>query len=330
MKKTKKKAIIHKTRKSASHTSKNSKKQKEKNTKKLNGDFFIGVDIGGTYVKAGLVVLSKNNAKLVKESKRLVEAKLGKETSLSNIFLTVQEVMPIDKGGKDGKKIKIKGIGIGFPAPIINGVADEATNMPGWEKTNIKKEFEKKFKIKTFVDNDANCFTLAEANFGAAKGKQNVIGITLGTGVGSGIIIEGKLYGGSTGAAGEIGRALYKDRMLEQSVNISALRFMSLMDPMDLQKKIKEGDDFAKYVLSEYGKELGKVMSIVVNFYNPEMVVIGGGLSNFFENFETTMNSELQKQVFRQAFNKVKITKAKLNNSGVIGAALLAKTQGNK
>ncbi len=297
-------------------------KSSSKNSKEglPKGNFIVGVDIGGTFVKAGLVKLDKNNAKIIKHSKRLVEAQVGKDASLSNILLTIEEVMP---QGKDRKRVKA--IGVGFPAPVDEkGLVHEITNMKEWEGVSIKKEIEKKFKIKTFVDNDANCFVLGEAAYGAAKGKKNVVGVTLGTGVGGGIIIDGKLYRGNTNAAGEFGKSPYKDRMLEQSINISALRFMSLMDSIDLKKKTDAGDDFSKYILTEYGKELGNILSIIVDFYDPEMIVLGGGLSNFFRAFEKPMNEELEKKVFRRTFRKLKVVRAKLEQAGVIGAALLA------
>ncbi len=290
------------------------------------GNLVIGVDVGATYVKAGLVNLGSDSAKILKFSKRLVEAELGKDASLSNILLTIKEVMPPNG--------KLKAIGIGFPAPVDNnGAVYEVTNMKGWEGVNVKKEIAKALKIdaaKVFAENDANCFILGEAKYGAAKGRKNVVGLTLGTGVGGGIIIDGKLYRGNTFSAGEFGRAPYKDRMLEQSVNISALRFMSLMDSLDLKKKIDDGDDFSKYIMHEYGKELGNIISIVVDFIDPEMIVMGGGLSSFFKSFEKPMAEELEKKVFKHTLKKLKITRAKLEHAGIIGAALLTHNKKQK
>lgn len=287
---------------------------------KFRGKLILGIDVGASFIKAGIVEIGAKNARIVRHAKKKTEADMGKDIVIQNIFSVIDELLANDMKGK------VKAIGIGFPAPVDDkGNVHEVTNIKGFTNINIKHEVEKRFKIKTCADNDANCFALGEFTYGAAMGKQSAICITLGTGIGAGIIIHGKLYRGNSFAAGELGNAPYKDRTVEKFVNASALSFMSLMATEDLGKKADAGDDFAKYVLNEYGKELGNIIAIVINFIDPEIIVLGGGLSHLFRHFEKPMKDNIKGKVFAKSFENTKIVQAKLSEPGVIGAALLAK-----
>src|SRR3989338_8523287 len=157
----------------------------------------IGVDLGGTNIKTALIA---SNGKIIKKCEIPTEAKKGTKTIISNIISSIKKV----------KSGKIKGIGIGSPGPMDykKGIITNPVNLP-FKNVPLKKIIQKKFKIPVFLDNDAKCFTLAEAVFGSGKKYENVVGITLGTGFGCGLVINKKIYHGRSNAT-EFGHTTIK------------------------------------------------------------------------------------------------------------------------
>lgn len=258
----------------------------------------VGVDVGGTHISAGLV----SGSRILKHAE--ISTPKTRQDFIAGLFGIIESV--IDS--------KTKSIGIGFPAPIINGKAFEVQNMPYLNNLDIKSIIEKKFGKKCFVENDANVFALAEQRFGAAKGKMNVVGITLGTGIGCGIIINGKIYSGNTGAAGEISKIPARGKRLEDYVNAKFIKRISGKEPKELGKS---------KAWKSFGKNIGTALSVIVDTLDPEMIVLGGKISNAYRFFSSEIRPEIKKNAFRITASKVKIAKSKLKNSGVIGAACL-------
>ena len=157
----------------------------------------IGVDLGGTNIEAGLIT---SKGKIIKKYETKTEAKKGAKTVINNIISAIKHV----------QQGKISGIGIGSPGPLNykTGTITNPVNLP-FKNTPLRKIIQNKFKTNTFLDNDANCFALAEAVFGQGKKYENVIGITLGTGLGGGIVINKKIYHGRNNAA-ELGHITIK------------------------------------------------------------------------------------------------------------------------
>ena len=160
----------------------------------------IGVDVGGTNVKLALVDL---NGKIVYSNTTPTRADLGYEHSIANIQNAIEELMRETNTNKDN----VEAIGFGFPGQIDykEGIVRLLTNMPGWVEVPLAKIMEDKFKIQTRLDNDVRVATLGELKYGAGKGCDNLICITVGTGIGSGLVFNGKLIRGAKNAAGEIG-----------------------------------------------------------------------------------------------------------------------------
>ena len=160
----------------------------------------IGIDVGGTNVKLALV----NDKGQIKYSNSVpTRAEMGYEYTVENIKQAIYDLLKETKlGTKD-----IEGIGFGFPGQVDYkaGIVRNAPNIPGWVEVPIAKLIEDEFHIPTRVDNDVRCAALGELNYGAGKGCENLICITVGTGIGSGLIINGKLVRGASNAAGEIG-----------------------------------------------------------------------------------------------------------------------------
>jgi glucokinase len=269
----------------------------------------IGVDCGGTYIKAGLV----DGKNIIKEITAKTEAKRGKSKSISNLLKTAELLF----------NEKVKGIGIGFPAPVEHGRRiREANNMPGWKNVDLKKIVERKFSVPCRVENDAKCFVLAEHMFGAGKNRRNVVGITLGTGVGMGIIIDGKLYSGNSGAAGEISLIPYEGDKIER---IASTHFFKRygVDSADVYSKLQQGNPKTQKIICSYAKNLAIILSIPINVLDPEIIILGGGISNLLPYFKRPLIHELQKYCHPEPYSNLTIVKSHIKNAGVLGAALL-------
>src|SRR5574344_1136572 len=160
----------------------------------------IGVDVGGTNVKIALI---DTTGKITYSNSIPTVTEMGYEYTLSNIKQAIKDLMSETKTSQE----TIDGIGFGFPGLIDykKGVITNLPNMPGWMNVPVAKIMEKEFGIPTRLDNDVNCAALGELGYGAGKGAENIVCITVGTGIGAGIIINGKLVRGASNCAGELG-----------------------------------------------------------------------------------------------------------------------------
>jgi glucokinase len=282
----------------------------------------IGIDLGGTKIKAGLV---EGNEILKK-----VEIKTGtkKDEVVQNIFKAVELL----------KEKNVKGIGIGVPGMINQKTGQMliCPLLPFLEGYNLKKAIHKKFKIKTEIDNDVTAATIAEARYGMGKGHKNIIMFTIGTGIGGGIIADGKVWRGKSNA-GEVGHMTINFDGIKSTccnnygcfqeyASIRALQrsYGKQTSPKEIAYRATKGDKKAKQAYEEMGKHIGIGVVNLINIFDPEIVIIGGGLSRSWNLFEKTMISTIKERYMLTA----KVVKAKLEEPGIIGAALL--TQGGK
>lgn len=309
----------------------------------------IGVDIGGGSVKLGLVT---EQGKLVVRESFLTPHSLGREGLLDILSAHIGEL------GKLARKrgFKLLGAGIGAPGPIDveRGFVYFFPNIPGWKDTPLRSLLEKRLKMPVRVDNDANAMALAEVYFGAGRGAKNVIALTLGTGVGGGLLIDGKLFHGPSYSAAEIGHLVINEDgpacgcgnhgCIETYVGTShfARAVRKRLDSGEksiLKKWIKEGkelspflvgeaarkgDVFAKRMWKIVGGHLGTALVGLVNILNPERVIIGGGIAQNGELLFRPLRETLSKKAFPIAARSVRVVPAKLGvDAGVIGAAAL-------
>jgi len=215
----------------------------------------------------------------------------------------------------------------------------------------IVKDVTAKTKLPVFIDNDANCATIGEHWIGAAKGCANAILLTLGTGIGGGIIIDNKIYRGSHGTAGEIGHMTIfpngnkcgcgnsgcfeayasanaavtrAKEILKRQDTGSVLRGKKEITAHDIFLSAESGDSFSKSVLIESGRYLGIGIANLANIFDPDMIIIGGGFASAEKYLIPAAIDEAYKRSFKSVMDKIKITKAKLgNDAGIIGAAKL-------
>lgn len=293
---------------------------------------FLGIDWGGTYIKAGLV---DSRGKILK--KRIYSSTRLKQSQgfIENLRLLL----------KDFSAFAIKGIGIGAPGIIDldKGFIYYLPNIPGWERYPLRGVLEKETGLPVFVDNDANVFALAESRLGAGKGKERAIFLTLGTGLGGAVIWNGELLEDRISAA-ELGHVPINSRgrlcgcggrgCIETYVGNRYLigRYRRLKKNKTDVREVKQlfqrglsGEKEALTVWKEFSHNLGKFLAGMINIFNPQAVIFGGGVSGAFRLFKPLLAAEIKKQVMWPQNLGVKLVKAKLKDSGIIGASLLAK-----
>ncbi|MDJ0733973.1 MAG: ROK family protein [Nostocaceae cyanobacterium] len=288
----------------------------------------IGIDLGGTAIKLGR--FADDGTCL----QSLTVATPQPATPAAVLEVMVDAIAQIDP---ENQAIAI---GVGTPGPADAGgrIAKIAINLEGWRNIPLADWLEGKTGKATVIANDANCAGLGEAWLGAGRHFQNLILLTLGTGVGGAVILDGKLFVGHQGAAGELGLiTLYPDGhpcnsgnqgSLEQYVSVTAIRRLTGKEPSQLGNLAKSGDAQALKFWQEYGKNLGIGLTSSIYILTPEAVVIGGGVSASFEFFFPTMKAEIEKRVMATSRVGLQILPAELGNSaGIVGAAKLALTK---
>jgi len=278
----------------------------------------IGIDLGGTNIKTALI---NSNGKILKKYEIPTETRKGTKTILDNIISAIEEV----------KSGNIKGIGIGSPGPLDykRGIVTKPVNLP-FRSTPLKKIIQDKFRIKTFLDNDANCFALAEAVFGSGKKYGNVVGITLGTGIGGGMVINKKIYHGRNNAA-ELGHMTIKydgpksrcgnQGCVETHVAARGIRrIFGSSDPYSIYKLSLQGNKKAIKTFEEMGYYLGIGLTNIMYAIDPDIIVVGGKISNSWKFFSKSMDKTVKERYFSKP---CPIVKSKLEEPGILGAGAL-------
>ncbi|MCB9359028.1 ROK family protein [Candidatus Woesearchaeota archaeon] len=261
----------------------------------------VGFDCGGT----------KTEACVFKGSDLVDHFFVAKPSTKTTVFSMIRQIT---------RKHKIDFIGIGFPAPVNNGKVTIVNNIPEWNNTNIAKTITDKFGIMCKVENDANCFALAEAKNPDNKEYNTVVGVTLGTGLGVGIVRRKRIITGSTGAAGELCKIPYEGKTLEAFIG---KKFFKNREAIDVFRNAALGKKSDIKKVEEYSMHLGKMLSIIVLTLEPRLIVFGGSISRSFSLFEKEMRIELEKYIYPQSLKKLTIKESKLTHAACRGAASL-------
>jgi glucokinase len=220
----------------------------------------------------------------------------------------------------------ISGIGIGVPSvvDVDRGIVYTVQNIPSWKEVYLKEVLEKKFHVPVHVNNDANAFALGEFHFGKGRGYRNLVGIAIGTGLGAGIIIDGRLYSGTNCGAGEIGTIPYKERTIENYCSGEFFtRFCGLSGEEAFVRAAK-GDPDALRAFQDFGVEMAQALLVALYAYDPEIIILGGAISRAFELFKESMMQKLASTfAFQHVLKRVVIDKSELPDVALLGAAAL-------
>ncbi len=312
---------------------------------------YAGIDIGATNVKFGLV---DHDGRVLHREQRPTLAHKG-ATPLMHLVSNIGERLLLQAAEED---YEVKWLGVGTPGAVdfsSGQVIGPCPNIDGWKGMEIGANLRERLNLPVWVDNDANAMALAETRFGAATGAPSVVCVTVGTGVGGGIVLDGKVYRGANYSAGELGHVPinFEGRKcrcgsvgcLEAYCSSSAItgRVKELIqkgltpafeevlegavENLTIKKLFqaeKMDDPVARQVLDETAVYLGIGLAGIVNLLNPHTVVIGGGIMEGGGGLLSAISSEIKKRAFGSAVEKLSVVKAALgNDAGFIGAGLL-------
>ncbi len=285
----------------------------------------LGVDLGGTAIKLGLF---SRDGELLADHQRPTPQPA---TPGSVCVEIVEAIGSLDPDGLASM------VGIGLPGPMDADarVARVCINLPGWEEVPLAAWLEPRLKRKVTLANDGNCALVGEAWKGAAVGCSDVVLLTLGTGVGGGVMLGGKLFTGHNGAAAEPGLiTLFPEGpdcnsgnrgSLEQYASITGLGRLSDAEPSSLAMAASRGDEQAKAQWERYGQLLGTGISSLVYMFTPQLVLLGGGLAGASEHFLPAVRREVNTRVQAVSREGLQIKPCALGNgAGRLGAARLA------
>jgi glucokinase len=294
----------------------------------------IGIDVGGTAIKLGRFT---EDGTCIKSLTVVTPQPPYPEAVLQVMVKAICTLCSSEAIAQLDPEQHIIAIGVGTPGPADAAarIAKFAINLPGWQDVPLADWLEAKTGLPTVIANDGNCAALGEAWLGAGRQFNNLILLTLGTGVGGGIILNGKLFVGHQGAAGELGLITFNpdgfacnsgnQGSLEQYVSASAIRRRTGKEAAELGELAKAGDVEALTFWQEYGKDLGAGLSSLVYVLAPEAIVIGGGVSASAEFFLAATQAEIERRVHPTSREGLQIIPAQLGNAaGMVGAAKLA------
>ncbi len=310
-------------------------------------NYYLGVDMGGTLIKIAIV---DEKANVIEEAVVNTDINATPKSVIENIT-------DVFKKFKHYHKVKTIGIGIAGDIDFKQGIVRMSPNLPKWNKVQLKKEIEKITCKTVYVDNDANTAAIGAYWLDIKAKADNMICVTLGTGVGGGIIINKKLFRGNNGTAGEIGhitvepdgrkcncgnygcaetyigvRHIVKETvdLLKTTKSKYILRLanndIEQITPKLLSQAAEKGDLVAKKVWTGAGEKLGILLSDIIDFFNPDYIVLCGGISNAGDLIIKPAKEQIKKRAFKTAAKACKIVVSKYTSKlGVVGAAMLVK-----
>jgi len=271
----------------------------------------VGVDLGGTNVRVGRV----SGEAVGERAARRISGKAPEGVVLQELFETIDEVMGAD----------VAGIGIGVPSvvDVERGIVYTVENIPAWREVHLKEKLESRYGCAAFINNDANAFALGELHFGKGRGFRNMVGVTIGTGLGSGIIIDGRLYSGPNCGAGEIGSIPYRESTIE---DYAAGRFFEREAGVQGEvvfERAEGGDAEALRLFHAFGLELGHAVLTILYAFDPELIVLGGSISSAFPYFEGGVRERLKGFAYQHVLEKLVIARSENEDVAILGAAAL-------
>jgi len=271
----------------------------------------IGIDLGGTKIQVGI----EHEGKIIHKTKALLKEKTNLQSTLDQVMKFIEPLTAYN----------VDGIGIGVPSvvDVEKGIVYNVTNIPSWTRVALKDILEKEFNLPVFVNNDVNCFAIGEHKFGMGRNYSNMVGMSIGTGLGSGIIIENKLYAGVNCGAGEIGLLPYLEHNIEYYASGNFFSAEYQTTALDAFTAAKKGSKEALAQWDAFGRHFGAAVQVVMYTYDPQAIVIGGSVANAFPFFEAAMRTTFSNYIYPESVKKLKIHLTKNADIALLGAAAL-------
>jgi glucokinase len=271
----------------------------------------IGVDLGGTKVHSGRI----EGYRIVRDFRMNISAQGKPAQVVDEIIATIEEVYNSNAAG----------IGIGVPGPVDveKGTVYDLINIPAWKEVELGEILNKRFGIPVYINNDANCFAIGEKYFGKAREFKNIVGLIIGTGLGAGLIVDGKLYEGTNCGAGEVGMIPYRDYNFEYYCSGQFFQNQFKTTGHELALAAEKKDSQALSIFEEFGHHLGKALKAILYAYDPEMIIIGGSVRESFPFFKGSMFTELKDFSFSRSLKNVVIEVSENDQIALLGAGAL-------
>jgi glucokinase len=316
-----------------------------------NDQLVLGIDLGGTKILTSVI---NPQGEMLSRDHSITPAAKGPEGVIQAILASSERALMGASIGLDG----VSAVGVGAPglADTEAGILYTSPNLPGWENVPLRDILQERFKKKAFLINDGNAAALGEYYFGAAKGISHFIYVTISTGIGGGIVVDGKILKGSRGLAGEVGHMTIADegplchcgnrgcwealasgtalakaaqKRIETGAETAILSYaegrIDKVTAQIVQTAAEKGDSIANELILKAAYYFGVGLANLVNIFNPEMIVIGGGLSNMGDRLLKPAYQVAEERAFNRSFRMVRFVRAALGrNSGVLGAAAFA------
>ena len=314
----------------------------------------IGVDLGGTNIVVGVLPIDGGDGEVLALKTEPTDAQRGAKYVVDKIVLLIEEARADVVSQFGGTRTDFAGIGIGAPGPLNRetGTVIQSPNL-GWRNFPLRDLISNAVNLPAVLDNDANCATYGEWWLGAGRNVDTLIGITLGTGIGGGIVLNGEIFHGVSDAAGEIGHMTIEAngrkcpcgnygcleayasgpaiaRRAIEGLDAGAESLLSDLVNGNFEKitaatvyeAVINGDPYANDVMRETAKFLGAGVANIINIFNPDMIVIAGGVTSAGDHLFVPLRAEVRRRAFKSALDACQITAAQLpGTAGVIGAA---------
>ena len=328
-------------------------------TRAQREQYIVGVDLGGTNIVAGAMTIDGARSHAVRSIP--TNAAAGDESVAERMVALVEEVIRETERETGASRAAFVGVGVGAPGPLDreHGIVLIAPNL-GWKDFPLRQRMQDRLSLPTSLDNDANCATFGEWWQGAARGGRNVVGLTIGTGIGGGLILNGALYHGSSDMAGEVGHttidmngryckcgnygcleayasgpaiATRAREVLVREGTESAIRGMvsgrlEEITAQTVYDAAKMGDQVASEIVRDTGRYLGAGIANLLNIFNPDRVVIAGGVTAAGDALFLPLKAEVRRRAFTPAVNAVQIVAGQLpGTAGMVGAVASFKQQ---
>ena len=271
----------------------------------------IAIDLGGTNVRVATVLPGGQVERIISEHCR---SKGSEEEVLEHIFSLIDELMTPE----------VDGIGIGVPSVVDTdkGIVYNVVGIPSWKEVHLKDRLEERYHIPASVDNDCNCFALGVTSFGRGRGYREAFCVTLGTGVGGSLVIDGQLYRGRNAGAGEIGSIPYLDRDYEY---YCSSRFFVGKGTSGKEAAVAaaNGDPEGLKIMDEFGGHVGKLVQMIMFAYDPAVIILGGSISKAYPLFCDAMWKEIKNFPYPKSVGNLEIFQSEQVHAAFLGAANL-------
>jgi glucokinase len=277
----------------------------------MRGDLVIGVDLGGTKVRVGAV----RGAELCRDHTRRISSRATEAVVLDEVFEAIDRV--------HSREARAIGCGVPSLVDVERGIVHRVENIPSWREVPLKEILERRYGVPVFVNNDANCFALGEHTFGKGAAYRNLVGVTIGTGLGVGLILDGRLYSGTNCGAGEVGAIPFREHTLEYFCSgVRLFRETGLPGEVICERAAK-GDAEALAAFEALGSDLGAAVSILLYAFDPQIIVFGGSVSAALPFCMPALRRELARFPQPHVVDGLVLERSELPEAALLGAAAL-------